>query len=45
MLGIRAAASQAGVSERALRYYQQLGLIVPACTPGLRRYSGQDLAR
>jgi MerR family transcriptional regulator, repressor of the yfmOP operon len=46
LLGIGAAAAQAGVSERALRYYQQLGLIVPACTPGgLRRYSADDLAR
>ena len=34
------------MSERALRYYQQLGLLVPACTPGgLRRYSAEDLAR
>ena len=46
LLGIGAAAERAGVSERALRYYQQLGLLVPACTPGgLRRYSGEDLAR
>jgi MerR family transcriptional regulator, repressor of the yfmOP operon len=47
LLGIGAAATQAGVSERALRYYQQLGLIVPACTTpgGLRRYSEEDLAR
>jgi MerR family transcriptional regulator, repressor of the yfmOP operon len=46
LLGIGAAAAQAGVSERALRYYQQLGLIVPACTPGgLRRYSEEDLGR
>ena len=46
LLGIGAAAVQLGVSERALRYYQQLGLIVPACTPGgLRRYSERDLAR
>ena len=47
LLGIGAAAIQAGVSERALRYYQQLGLIVPACTTpgGLRRYSEEDLAR
>jgi DNA-binding transcriptional MerR regulator len=47
LLGIGAAAIQAGVSERALRYYQQLGLIVPACTTpgGLRRYSGEDLDR
>src|ERR1700734_3248891 len=46
LLGIGAAAERAGVSERALRYYQQLGLLVPACTPGgLRRYSQEDLAR
>ena len=47
LLGIGAAAIQAGVSERALRYYQQLGLLVPACTTpgGLRRYSRDDLAR
>jgi MerR family transcriptional regulator, repressor of the yfmOP operon len=47
LLGIGAAAAQAGVSERALRYYQQLGLITPSgCTPGgLRRYSSGDLAR
>jgi MerR family transcriptional regulator, repressor of the yfmOP operon len=46
-LGIGGAAAQAGVSERALRYYQQLGLLVPACTTpgGLRRYSSDDLAR
>lgn len=47
LLGIGAAAAQAGVSERALRYYQQLGLLEPACTTpgGLRRYSQDDLAR
>ncbi|MGH3156704.1 MAG: MerR family transcriptional regulator [Streptosporangiaceae bacterium] len=47
LLGIGAAAAKAGVSERALRYYQQLGLITPSgCTPGgLRRYSADDLAR
>ena len=47
LLGIGAAAAQAGVSERALRYYQQLGLLEPACTTpgGLRRYSAADLAR
>jgi DNA-binding transcriptional MerR regulator len=46
LLGIGAAAARAGVSERALRYYQQLGLLVPTCTPGgLRRYSERDLAR
>ncbi len=47
LLGIGAAAARAGVSERALRYYQQLGLITPChCTPGgMRRYSEDDLAR
>jgi MerR family transcriptional regulator, repressor of the yfmOP operon len=46
LLGIGAAAAQLGVSERALRYYQQLGLLRPACTPGgLRRYSADDIAR
>ena len=47
LLGIGAAAARAGVSERALRYYQQIGLITPsACTPaGTRRYSEEDLAR
>lgn len=47
LLGIGAAATRAGVSERALRYYQELGLLVPACTTpgGLRRYSAANLAR
>ena len=47
LLGIGAAAQRLGVSERALRYYQQIGLIVPASTTpgGLRRYSPSDLAR
>ena len=46
LLGIGAAAARLGVSERALRYYQQLGLIRPACTPGgLRRYCAEDIAR
>jgi MerR family transcriptional regulator, repressor of the yfmOP operon len=47
LLGIGAAAQQAGVSQRALRYYQQIGLITPCgCTPGgMRRYSAADLAR
>ena len=47
LLGIGAAAARAGVSERALRYYQELGLIVPTCTTpgGLRRYSEENLAR
>jgi DNA-binding transcriptional MerR regulator len=47
LLGIGAAAARTGVSERALRYYEQLGLIVPACTTpgGLRRYCADDLTR
>lgn len=47
LIGIGAAAGRAGVSERALRYYQQLGLLVPARTTpgGLRRYSPANLAR
>ncbi len=47
LLGIGAAAARAGVSERALRYYQELGLITPCgCTPGgMRRYSEDDLSR
>jgi MerR family transcriptional regulator, repressor of the yfmOP operon len=47
LLGIGAAAARAGVSERALRYYQQLGLVAPARTTpgGLRRYCEDDIAR
>jgi DNA-binding transcriptional MerR regulator len=47
LLGIGVAAARAGVSERALRYYQQIGLLQPARTTpgGLRRYSQDDLAR
>jgi len=47
LLGIGEAAARAGVSERALRYYQQLGLITPSgITPGgLRRYSEENLER
>lgn len=47
LLSIGAAASRVGVSERALRYYQQIGLITPCGkTPGgLRRYSDADLER
>ncbi len=47
LVGIGAAAEKAGVSQRALRYYQELGLLTPrGCTPGgLRRYSEEDLAR
>ena len=47
LLGIGAAAARAGVSERSLRYYQQIGLLTPsASTPGgMRRYSQADLDR
>lgn len=47
LVGIGAAAQRAGVSQRALRYYQQRGLLTPrGCTPGgLRRYCEEDLAR
>jgi MerR family transcriptional regulator, repressor of the yfmOP operon len=47
LLGIGAASVRAGVTERALRYYQQLGLLTPAeCTTGgMRRYSEEDVAR
>ena len=47
LLGIGAAAALLGISERSLRYYQQLGLVTPcARTPGgMRRYSGEDLTR
>jgi MerR family transcriptional regulator, repressor of the yfmOP operon len=47
LLGIGAAARECGVSERALRYYQQIGLLSPSGrTPGgLRRYAPADLDR
>jgi DNA-binding transcriptional MerR regulator len=47
LLGIGEAAARLGVSDRALRYYEQIGLLVPSGhTPGgLRRYSESDLAR
>jgi MerR family transcriptional regulator, repressor of the yfmOP operon len=47
MLGISRAAAECGVSERALRYYQQIGLLKPTGrTPGgMRRYAPADLDR
>lgn len=47
LLSIGAAAARAGVTERALRYYQELGLLVPCAHTkgGMRRYSEQDLDR
>jgi DNA-binding transcriptional MerR regulator len=45
--GIGAVAEATGVSERTLRYYEELGLILPAAySPGgSRRYSRADVAR
>jgi DNA-binding transcriptional MerR regulator len=47
MVGISRAAEQCGVSERALRYYQQIGLLTPTGTTpgGMRRYSDADMGR
>jgi MerR family transcriptional regulator, repressor of the yfmOP operon len=47
LLSIGAAAARAGVTERSLRYYQELGLIVPSALTkgGMRRYSQADLDR
>lgn len=47
MLRIGEAAAKAGVSERTLRYYEQLGLVAPAShSPGgNRRYGNAELAR
>jgi DNA-binding transcriptional MerR regulator len=47
LVSIGEAAARAGVSQRALRYYQEIGLMTPsACTAGgLRRYSEADLGR
>jgi DNA-binding transcriptional MerR regulator len=47
LLGISKAAAECGVSERSLRYYEEIGLLSPAGkTPGgLRRYSVEDLDR
>jgi DNA-binding transcriptional MerR regulator len=46
-LRIGEVATQAGVSTRTLRYYQELGLLDPAgASPGgSRRYSKRDVAR
>lgn len=47
LLSIGAAAARAGVTERALRYYQELGLLSPSgrTKGGMRRYSEADLQR
>ncbi len=40
-------AEQAGVSARTLRYYEELGLLIPSgySAGGARRYSPEDVAR
>lgn len=44
--GIGRAAELTGASVRALRYYQEVGLLAPSCTGGgTRRYNPDDLAR
>jgi MerR family transcriptional regulator, repressor of the yfmOP operon len=47
LLSIGAAAARAGVTERALRYYQEIGLLNPSAHTkgGMRRYSEADLER
>jgi DNA-binding transcriptional MerR regulator len=47
LLSIGAAAARAGVTERALRYYQEIGILSPSghTKGGMRRYSEEDLAR
>ncbi|CAO5242037.1 MerR family transcriptional regulator, repressor of the yfmOP operon [Frankia sp. AgKG'84/4] len=47
LLGIGQAAQELGVSVRALRYYQEMGLITPSgrTTGGNRLYAGEDLDR
>ncbi len=47
LLSIGAAAARAGVTERALRYYQEIGILSPSAHTkgGMRRYSEADLDR
>lgn len=47
LVGIGEAAARSAVSVRALRYYQEIGLLTPhGRTPGgMRRYCEEDLAR
>ncbi|MDA8047175.1 MAG: MerR family transcriptional regulator [Actinomycetota bacterium] len=47
LLSIGAAAARAGVTERALRYYQEIGILSPSARTkgGMRRYSEADLDR
>ncbi len=47
LLSIGKVAEQVGVSERTLRYYEQIGLLVPAghSPGGCRRYTRADIDR
>ncbi len=47
LVAIGAAAALAGVSERTLRYYEELGLVVPAghSPGGSRRYAAEQVER
>ena len=47
LLRIGEAAERAGVSSRTLRYYEEIGLLVPAghSAGGARRYTGDDVER
>ncbi len=45
-MGIGAVSRRTGLSERQIRYYEQLGLIAPRRTPGGQRHYGEsDVAR
>jgi DNA-binding transcriptional MerR regulator len=46
-ISIREAAERAGVTQRTLRYYEELGLLKPPArvSGGQRLYSAEDLAR
>ena len=45
--GIGAVAAQTGVSERTLRYYEEIGLLTPRdhSPGGMRRYCSEDIDR
>ncbi len=45
-MGIGAVSRRTGLSERQIRYYEQLGLVAPRRTHGGQRYYGEsDVAR
>jgi DNA-binding transcriptional MerR regulator len=47
LLGIGGAAQRTGVSERTLRYYEEIGILAPAAhgAGGARKYGERELAR